>query len=825
MVTDSGTESGSMPRIVLAPQVIDLHIHSSASTKTRDKGDKALALCDVGGIPGLVGRLSEEGVGVTMCAITDHDCFDYELYQELKRFEGQGTLQCVLPGVEFTVDYSESDGSVNTDDKTNSKPTRIHIVAVFDDRKPGVLAQLNDAISDSLGKPSYDSGDAFSSEKFTKILRAIGLDVVLIGHEKSAGQERKCDISSLGHELADEVILTEFVDAIELKNRHKELDIKELISSYSKTDVPFVLGGDCHDWSVYPCKDQTFVGREDETAFSRVKCLPSFKGLVMAITDHSRIKVGDHAFFSAASAMQETLDLSVGGDKVSVPLSPGINVLIGDNSIGKSFILHKAMRYRELSSKELAAGYDAYCKKEKFDVVTEIPAAKILWFDDQESVRKTLESLHAGESEGEVFEEYFERHANIEGSKRAVERLFEACLNSLDGKLAYNDCLEALKGCSVSVQVVRPSLSLSLSTKIPKEKMKEVDDLVNAVKLEITQLEEIREKNANIFGKLDEEAQLVFAEAIEKLRLFLEFAEAKQKEMAFQNTKIEAVVAAAKKEQGRLRKLKTDEEVRSEAYSEELRSVSQKMAEACELRNRRRDVPFEVKDAPGHTASTPMGSFLFVSERRPEKLDDAYLRGVMEKVFNKGDIDGIIEGFSHPTSLVTSDVASAVSRDKPDADKCMTVVSQKLKAAIEESISERLKITNDQIGVDSEPSPGLYAQIYFDLMAEKDDFGMYIIDQPEDQISQTAIRKHVLGSFKRMSERRQVIMVTHNPQFVVNLDVDNVISLARGEDGQIKVQSGALEYDCGEYNILDVVAETVEGGADVVRKRLKRYGS
>lgn len=260
MVTDSGTESGSMPRIVLAPQVIDLHIHSSASTKTRDKGDKALALCDVGGIPGLVGRLSEEGVGVTMCAITDHDCFDYELYQELKRFEGQGTLQCVLPGVEFTVDYSESDGSVNTDDKTNSKPTRIHIVAVFDDRKPGVLAQLNDAISDSLGKPSYDSGDAFSSEKFTKILRAIGLDVVLIGHEKSAGQERKCDISSLGHELADEVILTEFVDAIELKNRHKELDIKELISSYSKTDVPFVLGATAMTGAFTPARTKPSWG-------------------------------------------------------------------------------------------------------------------------------------------------------------------------------------------------------------------------------------------------------------------------------------------------------------------------------------------------------------------------------------------------------------------------------------------------------------------------------------------------------------------------------------------------------------------------------------
>lgn len=76
-----------------------------------------------------------------------------------------------------------------------------------------------------------------------------------------------------------------------------------------------------------------------------------------------------------------------------------------------------------------------------------------------------------------------------------------------------------------------------------------------------------------------------------------------------------------------------------------------------------------------------------------------------------------------------------------------------------------------------------------------------------------------------MAERRQVILVTHNPQFVVNLDVDNVIAIKKDESGPLKFYTGALEYECDEYEILGVVANTVEGGADVVRKRLKRYGS
>lgn len=50
-------------------------------------------------------------------------------------------------------------------------------------------------------------------------------------------------------------------------------------------------------------------------------------------------------------------------------------------------------------------------------------------------------------------------------------------------------------------------------------------------------------------------------------------------------------------------------------------------------------------------------------------------------------------------------------------------------------------------------------------------------------------------------------------------------SFSHATKGIIDVKSGALEYECDDYKVLDLVAKTVEGGADVVRKRLKRYGS
>ena len=102
--------------------------------------------------------------------------------------------------------------------------------------------------------------------------------------------------------------------------------------------------------------------------------------------------------------------------------------------------------------------------------------------------------------------------------------------------------------------------------------------------------------------------------------------------------------------------------------------------------------------------------------------------------------------------------------------------------------------------------------------------GLYLIDQPEDDISPHAIKKYLLSDFKRMSKNRQIILITHNPQFVVNLDVDNVIVLTKDlDDGSLVVKSGALEYQSENTNIIESVANTLDGGIESIRKRWKRY--
>ena len=96
-----------------------------------------------------------------------------------------------------------------------------------------------------------------------------------------------------------------------------------------------------------------------------------------------------------------------------------------------------------------------------------------------------------------------------------------------------------------------------------------------------------------------------------------------------------------------------------------------------------------------------------------------------------------------------------------------------------------------------------------------------LADEPTGALD-THTSVQIMDLIKEISQEKLVIMVTHNPQFIINLDVDNVVFLGE-QDGRFEIKSGALEYEDETYSILDVVAENVEGGLAQIQGRLKRY--
>jgi len=103
-----------------------------------------------------------------------------------------------------------------------------------------------------------------------------------------------------------------------------------------------------------------------------------------------------------------------------------------------------------------------------------------------------------------------------------------------------------------------------------------------------------------------------------------------------------------------------------------------------------------------------------------------------------------------------------------------------------------------------------------------------IIDQPEENLDNESIYGHLVRYFREAKLRRQVILITHNPNLVVNTDADQVIVARndRQDDGRpsISYVSGSLEHsEPPDAGIREQVCKILEGGEEAFQKRERRY--
>jgi len=109
------------------------------------------------------------------------------------------------------------------------------------------------------------------------------------------------------------------------------------------------------------------------------------------------------------------------------------------------------------------------------------------------------------------------------------------------------------------------------------------------------------------------------------------------------------------------------------------------------------------------------------------------------------------------------------------------------------------------------------------LSIDVDDERPLIIDQPEENLDPKSIFQELVGRFKEAKTRRQIIIVTHNANLVVNTDADQVIVASRGEHKpkslpDMSYVSGGLENP----EIRAAVCDILEGGEQAFAERAAR---
>ncbi|MDP3013853.1 MAG: hypothetical protein Q8M92_06380, partial [Candidatus Subteraquimicrobiales bacterium] len=112
-----------------------------------------------------------------------------------------------------------------------------------------------------------------------------------------------------------------------------------------------------------------------------------------------------------------------------------------------------------------------------------------------------------------------------------------------------------------------------------------------------------------------------------------------------------------------------------------------------------------------------------------------------------------------------------------------------------------------------------------------------IIDQPEENLDNKSVYPYLVNYFKTAKKRRQIIVITHNPNLVLNTDADQIIvanyeANPNTQNARIKYISGAIENSfvsekakvpIEKQGIKEHGIDILEGGPEAFGKREDRY--
>lgn len=120
-------------------------------------------------------------------------------------------------------------------------------------------------------------------------------------------------------------------------------------------------------------------------------------------------------------------------------------------------------------------------------------------------------------------------------------------------------------------------------------------------------------------------------------------------------------------------------------------------------------------------------------------------------------------------------------------------------------------------------SAGWKTSIILDIiLGFEEDSAPIIIDQPEDNLATNYINSGLVKAIKKVKNKKQIILVSHNATIPMMGDAQNII-LCRNDNDKIVIRSNRLEGEIDGKNVVDYIAEITDGGKSSVKKRVKKY--
>lgn len=755
----------------------DLHIHSKASEYKESAGIVELSTKENIGI--LLSQLNQHEV--SLFSITDHNRFDPDLYLEINKILANDghpfpNVKAALPGIEFDVVIDE-------------EMNKCHIIAIFDTKNdPDKLQAIVTGLETNLLK---EVDKAYSSDEFQTVLTKIGLNTILIASQKKDINDHSGNHTSLSDSTmnVEEVVRVGYINALEFQKPKVEGILRNNLIELS-LPAPLVSGSDCHDWTCYP--NHSRQDQKTEFHHSRAKILPTFKGLLMAVTS-------PETRFNCSQNYNTSVVNSLVVKKQDIPLVNGINAIIGENGSGKSTLL-----------------------KVITEKISEPHVQKLISANDLEADISLDPNKIKYIEQGHIINRFNDGNLFSGGDGRNFKELDTAPFRKVYSEYssALMDSIEAL----IKKEEVKSSLSKSITF---KDGMKARYYFIHITCNEDLERENNpHEKARGDINELLEKAKSLLDDSyfepfkhqleqvVERLTVVRDDIEVKWNSVDHE-MKVKNIMYGSIKDYERkldLRITTRDKDVNE--YNNQKNQLVNTVVAAIKDSIQDVEWPDEPDIMEGITRNPKQG---FYFNREAAYNETSMVKNFFEKMFvqNYNSIQKLQRINSYEQF---ADALRYCTR--------ITDINQKWMANFDKFIEEAIK-TNEYILDGAEQqignTLGEMSLSYYKYYTQDPDWNVLIIDQPEDNISNRNISQSLLTYFNDIRHEKQIIFVTHNPLLVVNLDVDNVI-FVKNSNNALSFCSGCLEYEDVHTNILALVAEHMDGGKETVEKRLKVYG-
>lgn len=750
---------------------IDLHIHSDASgykDPNEIVKDSNISNSNV-----LLDALLQHNV--RLFSITDHNRFNKPLYEhlniQLNEEEYKGKLNLVY-GVEFDVLFQEK-----------MKPA--HIVTIFDVKSDEDMDRICKGIeSDKL----TDKKDSYSTKRFEEVLKKIGLNCLLIVHQKKELSNHNGKHASLSDstDSPERILKVGYVDALEFQKPRVEGILKANLKEIDY-EIPLITGSDCHQWSSYPKHNEKKISGVEN--FTEIKALPTFKGLHLAMsspqTRMNRFKNNRHSFIESITVNEKV-----------IPLDPGLNAIIGENGSGKSTILEI------LNSKKEKSYVNKLRKENNIQYLFKGVSDNIKYIHQSEIIKKfETKSLLNDENKNfkdinhDSFESGFSEYAKELNQmvKKNIE--INKLNNTLENIIFYFD--EVFDNSTYYVDVVYRQSS---KTNPHEVKLKVWKNIINLINKELDS-EYYTPTEQNTIRSLLEQAILVYRPILNREIDF----NIQENIKNILHTTINSYSSTIEQKKTALDKRKT-------RYDESKIRIIEAIFEAVQANSFENKIPQMPNRITG-VSTNQLKGFDFNKEAyyNDKDLSKEFLKRMFNKQYQSIDeINKIKTNEEFCNAIRNARIETIDQTWEQNLSKFIIEMKEEQKYLVESSKGNQIGNTMGELSL---------AYYKFHLI-EEENIHIFIIDQPEDNISNLKIADELINYINSMRDDKQVIFVTHNPLLVVNLDVDNVLFLNKIND-KIDVIGGCLEDE--KNGILELISEQMDGGKEMIAKRLKIY--